>query len=85
MRTRIVKIGNAHGVCIPERFIKQLGFERDIEIHVENNKLIVSRAVKSRANWDASFKAMAERGDDKLLDGRERAGTAWNEGEWEWE
>lgn len=84
MKSRIVKIGNSQGIRIPKPLIEQLGIERDIDIYVEDNKLIISRVEEPRAEWGASFKAMADRGDDKLLDGEGRTGTVWDEEEWEW-
>ena len=35
-------------------------------------------------NWEDLFKAMAEQGDDQLLDGDALIPTAWDEEEWEW-
>ena len=85
MKTRIVKIGNSHGIRISKPLMEQLGIERDIEIHVEGNKLIIRRAGESRARWGASFMAMAESGDDMLLDEKEMSGPSLNEEEWDWE
>ena len=39
---------------------------------------------KPRAGWEAAFKEMAERGDDKLLDGDLPSLTSWDEEEWNW-
>jgi antitoxin MazE len=36
----------------------------------------------ARADWDKAFAAMAERGDDRLLD--EGAPGKWDETDWEW-
>ncbi len=84
MKSKIVKIGNSQGIRIPKPLIEQLGIERDIEIYVEENRLIISRVEEPRAGWGDSFRSMADRGDDKLLDGDGTTGTAWDEEEWEW-
>lgn len=84
MKSRIVKIGNSQGIRIPKPLIEQLGIERDIDIYVEDNKLIISRVEEPRAEWGASFKAMSDHGDDRLLDGESSTGTAWDAEEWEW-
>jgi antitoxin MazE len=84
VKSRIVKIGNSQGIRIPKPLIEQLGIEQDIEIYVEDNKLIISRVEEPRAEWSASFKAMADHGDDRLIDGESRTGTVWDAEEWEW-
>ena len=84
MKSKIVKIGNSQGIRIPKPLIEQLGIKEEIDIYVEDNRLIISRVAETRAGWGAGFKAMAERGDDRLIDGEKVAGTAWDEEEWEW-
>ncbi len=37
-----------------------------------------------RQGWADAFQAMAERGDDELLDGDALQLSAWDEEEWEW-
>jgi antitoxin MazE len=38
---------------------------------------------RPREGWEEQFRAMAERGDDRLLD--EPTPTKWDETEWEWQ
>ena len=46
---------------------------------------IVTRSVDQvRHRWEEAFKAMAEQGDDVLLDGSVLIPTIWDEEEWEW-
>ena len=84
MKSKIVKIGNSQGIRIPKPLIEQLGIDQEIEIYIEDNRLIISRAEEPRSGWGDSFKAMVGRGDDRLLDGEEKTGTVWDEEEWEW-
>ena len=84
MKSKIIKIGNSQGIRIPKPIIEQLGIEKDIEIVVEDNRLVISPAPQPRANWLAVFKEMAKHGDDKLLDFGEISPTRWDEEEWEW-
>ncbi|MDZ7859154.1 MAG: AbrB/MazE/SpoVT family DNA-binding domain-containing protein [Candidatus Krumholzibacteriota bacterium] len=84
MKSKIVKIGNSQGIRIPKPIIEQVGIERDIEIIVEDNRLVISPAQRPRSDWLAAFQKMAERGDDKLLDLGEISPTKWDEEEWEW-
>ena len=69
---------------VTHRAHEQLGIEQDIEIYVEDNRLIISRVAETRAGWGDDFKTMGGRGDDTLLDGDGLAGTAWDGEEWEW-
>jgi len=48
----------------------------------EDNRLVIHPARRPRQDWDDRFRAMAERGDDQLLD--EPVATEWDEAEWEW-
>jgi antitoxin MazE len=84
MKSKIIKIGNSQGVRIPKPIIAQVGIEEDIEIIVEDNRLVISPAGQPRADWSAAFQKMAKHGDDKLLDIGEIISTRWDEEEWEW-
>ncbi len=84
MKSKIVKIGNSQGIRIPKPLIEQLGIKRDIEIFVEENRLIISPAEHPRTGWVDSYKAMAKHGDDRLLDSEEITETVWDKEEWEW-
>jgi antitoxin MazE len=83
MKSKIVRIGNSRGVRIPKAMIDELGLEREIEIYVEQDRLVISRVEEPRAGWGRSFGEMADRGDDGLLDDG-AAGTAWDGEDWEW-
>jgi antitoxin MazE len=83
MRTQLVKIGNSQGIRIPKPLIEEVGLGRDIEISIEKDSLVVRPAHKPREGWAEAFKAMAEAGEDQLLD--PESPTEWDETEWEWE
>jgi antitoxin MazE len=84
MKTKIVKIGNSRGIRIPKPLIAQAGIQEEVEISLEENRLVIAPAGHPRSDWDEAFRAMAASGDDSLLDDRETAGTTWDEEEWEW-
>jgi len=44
----------------------------------------VSPERRPREGWEDSFRLMAERGDDTLLDGELLYPSRWDEEEWEW-
>lgn len=83
MKTRIVRIGNSQGIRIPKPLLAQAGLSGEVEIKLRNSTLIIQAASKPRAGWATAFRAMAERGDDLLLDATAPA-SSWDQGAWEW-
>jgi len=84
VQTRIIKIGNSQGVRIPKSLLDQTDLGEEVELALEQGLIIVRPAYRARHNWENQFKAMAERGDDKLLEGDVLPPTIWDEEEWEW-
>jgi antitoxin MazE len=84
VKTRIVPIGNSHGIRIPKPFLEQAGLSGEVDIRVEDKTLVIRPAAKPRAGWAAAFQAMAKEGDDALLDEDTPGLSRWNEDEWEW-
>jgi len=82
LKTHLVAIGNSRGVRIPKLWLDQLGLGPDIEVAMQRDQLVIRSAKSPRAGWDAEFRKMAERGDDKLLD--KQTVTQWDRDEWEW-
>ena len=80
IRAKVVKIGNSRGIRIPRTLLEQAGLTDDVEMMVEENKLIIRSARLPRHDWEAQFAAMAERGDVRLLD--QIPATQWDEVEW---
>lgn len=84
MRARIVRIGNSHGIRIPKPILEEAGLSGEVELEVADGQLIVRAARGPRQGWDARFREMAERGDDRLLDAEAIETSEWDEDEWEW-
>jgi antitoxin MazE len=84
MRARVVKIGNSQGIRIPKPLLEQTGIADDVEIEIEENQIIIRPVSHPRKGWDKAFTAMAEKGDDALVDGDENISHAWDEKEWQW-
>jgi antitoxin MazE len=82
IRSKVVKIGNSRGIRIPRTLLEQAGLSNDVEMSVEGNNLIIHPAHSPRQGWEARFKAMAEHGDESLID--LPASTQWDQDEWEW-
>jgi antitoxin MazE len=84
MRTSIVRIGNSQGIRIPKVLLEQCHFGADVELEIEDEKLIIRSASFPRQGWDEKFKSMAAVGDDSLIDGGLDNQSSWDEDEWQW-
>jgi antitoxin MazE len=84
IRARIIKIGNSQGIRIPKPVLEQVGWTGEVEIEVQDGRIVLSPVPGARAGWAAAFEAMAQAGHDELLDGDESLPTLWDEQEWEW-
>ena len=84
IKTRIIKIGNSQGVRIPRLLLDQTNLGEQVELELGQNQIVIRPARSARQDWENQFKAMSERGDDKLLDAEVLLPTAWDEDEWEW-
>jgi antitoxin MazE len=82
IRTRIVKIGNSQGICIPKLLLEQSGIHTEVEIEVQGDHLTIRPVPSLRQGWDEAFAVMAERNDDVLWD--EVNTTLWDQVEWNW-
>ena len=83
IRAKLVKIGNSRGIRLPKSLLEQCQFGEIVELDVEDGTLLVRPVHDPRAGWDDAFRRMAERGDDRLVDG-EWPATDFDEAEWEW-
>ena len=84
MKTRIVKIGNSQGVRIPKLLLERSNLAEEVELEAEDDRIIIRSTRQPREDWASAFRAMAERGDDELLDKNPLAQTRWDEDEWQW-
>lgn len=89
MKSKIVRIGNSRGIRIPKPLLDQTGLTDEVELSVEENRIIIAPAepepTPPRKGWAKAFKAMAAAGDDLPLENDRQVPTRWDEAEWEWE
>jgi len=83
VKTRIIKIGDSQGIRIPRFMLEQTNLGAEIELEVQQDRIIVRPARHPRHVWCEVFQAMAELGDDTLLDGDMPIPAAWEEEEWD--
>ena len=84
MKTRIVRIGNSRGIRIPKLLLEEAGLPEEVELEVEDGAILIRSPTRPREGWEAAFRAMAEAGDDPLLDADTGEASSWDEAEWEW-
>ena len=82
-KTKIVKIGNSQGVRIPKSLLEQANLSEDVELEVQEGKVIVKSVGAPRAGWAQAFEGMAAAGDDQLLEG-DMLENDFDEHAWEW-
>lgn len=82
IKSHLVRIGNSRGVRIPKVWVDQLALGEEVEMSVQADRLVIRSARRPRQNWEEQFRAMHERGDDRLIEGF--PASAWDEQEWEW-
>lgn len=84
VKTRIIRIGNSQGIRIPKPLLEQSGITGDVELEVEDNKIVIHPVVQPRRGWEEAFASMAELEDDHLLD-PDVVESEWDSEEWRWE
>ena len=84
MRTRIIKIGNSQGVRIPKLFLEQSRLLEEIEMEAQADQIILRAIARPRQGWEEAFRAMAQQGDDQMLDGDLIGQSQWDQQEWQW-
>ncbi len=83
MRAKIIKIGNSQGVRIPKLFLDQTGLGEEVELEARDNQIVIRPLALPRQGWEEAFRAMAESGDDQLLDTNPNP-TEFEQKDWQW-
>ena len=84
MKARLVRIGKSRGIRLPMSMINQLGLEREVELEVKSDRIIIRKAGKPRSGWAEAARRMAACGGDELIDGPLPPLTSFDVEEWEW-
>ena len=83
VKTRIIRIGNSQGIRIPKPLLEQSGITGEVELEIEEGKIIIHAVEAPRRAWDEAFAAMVAQGDDALLD-PDMIASEWDETAWQW-
>lgn len=84
MRTNIIRIGNSQGIRIPRILLEQSHLGKEVELEVEDEKIVIRSAAHPRQGWAEKFRLMVESGDDRMIDEDLSVQTEWDKDEWEW-
>jgi len=84
MRTNIIRIGNSQGIRIPKILLEQSNLGTEVDLEVEDEKIIIRSASHPRQGWADAFRLMSESGDDKMVDENVSGQSEWDRDEWEW-
>ena len=82
MKAKIIDIGNSKGIRLPKSLLEQLGLENEVRLETSKGALIIRPSQVVRFDWAKAFHAMAQSGNDKLLD--DYTVSSWDNEEWEW-
>lgn len=63
---RLVRIGNSRGVRLPKAVIEQVGFDDEVELHVEARRVVIERVTRPRAGWAEAVRRLGA--DSEVLD-----------------
>ena len=83
MRIELLRIGNSRGIRIPKLLIEQCGFGDTVELHVEQDRLIIAPERPARQGWKEAFVAAGSSADDPLTF-EALPSDKFNAEEWTW-
>jgi antitoxin MazE len=82
MRVELVRIGNSRGIRIPKPVIQQCGFGNTVELHVQENQLVITPDRAPRQGWKDAFASALSCASDPLL--LALPSYAFDAEEWTW-
>ena len=82
MKTELVRIGNSRGIRIPKPLIEQCGLGKEVDLRVENERLIISPKHRPRQSWEERFRAAGTSSHDENLLGA--VVNQFDRKEWRW-
>ena len=86
MKTKVIKIGNSRGIRLPKVVLNQVGINDELDLEVEQDRIILRPIHQRRVGWREAFKRMAFKSDDGLLDADSvLTQSSWDNEEWTWD
>jgi len=84
LKTRIIRIGNSHGIRIPKVMLQQVGLADEVEVEAQAGQLVIRPLRVVRQGWADRFAEMRATGDDQLVEEETLTLTTWEASEWQW-
>ena len=81
VRARIVQIGNSRGVRIPKPILEQVGLHNEVELSVEEGRLVIQPARPPRAGWAEALARTPAVGEELVGEGE---ASRFDREEWIW-
>jgi antitoxin MazE len=81
MKSRLVQIGNSRGIRLPKAVIEQVGLDDEIELLVEDRRLVITSAGRPRTGWADAARRLGARSRGLL---HPATVTRFDEDEWRW-
>jgi antitoxin MazE len=81
MKARLVRIGNSRGIRLPKAIIEQVGLDDEVELRVEEQRLVILPVARPRAGWGEAIQAMGAEPANPL---DPSTTTRFDETEWQW-
>ena len=82
MKSRIINIGKAKTVRLPQKLLKAADLREVVVLAAEPGRIIIRGATRPRAGWASAAKRMRARGEDRLV--APVPPTKFDEEEWLW-
>lgn len=82
MKARIIQIGKAKTVRLPQSLIDQADLQEVVELAAAPGRIVICGATRPRAGWASAAKRMRDRDEDRLID--RTAATRFDAEEWQW-
>jgi antitoxin MazE len=79
MKSTLRQIGNSRGIIIPAALLAECAIEDEIELVVDNGRLVISPIKPARTGWFENYKP--EQDADTWAD---MADTAKEQEDWQW-
>lgn len=81
VKTRLVRIGKSRGTRLPKAVIDQVGIDDEVELRVEEQRLVIMPVSRARAGWAEAIRAM---GAEPASQRDPAIPTRFDETEWHW-
>jgi antitoxin MazE len=84
IKSKIVRIGNSQGVRIPHFLLQQLHLANEVEMSVQDDRLVIRAARKPRQDWEAQFSRVLPAEEDSSGEENPPQLSDWDGTEWTW-